>query len=83
MHWCMDVKGINSCTNMQCACVHNVHKYNSARGQECISSIYNELESFVCVCVCVLLEGLSVPHAQVLVLLKISNPLSYTSPTQD
>ena len=42
----------------------------------------------MCVCVlltrmCVLLEGLSAPHAQVLVLLKISNPLPNTSPTQD
>ena len=39
----------------------------------------------VCVCmyVCVLLEGLSAPHAQVLVLLKISNPLPNTSPTHD
>ena len=32
---------------------------------------------------CVLLEGLSAPHAQVLVLLKISNPLPNTRPTQD
>ena len=35
----------------------------------------------VCTCMCVLLEGLSAPHAQVLVLLKIRNPLPNTSPT--